>query len=115
MIRRPPRSTLFPYTTLFRSVPVFDERRGRDLAVNTWTCNTSVTEQTLGWRAEVPLFEGLERTARGYRQAGGACIKTPWTAERGRPRASSPTSPPGGGPGRGRTPRPKPQRGTNPG
>src|SRR3712207_6928287 len=25
MIRRPPRSTLFPYTTLFRSVP---ERRG---------------------------------------------------------------------------------------
>src|SRR3712207_8751849 len=30
MIRRPPRSTLFPYTTLFRSVPVPDrkERRG---------------------------------------------------------------------------------------
>src|SRR3712207_8430291 len=24
MIRRPPRSTLFPYTTLFRSVPVVD-------------------------------------------------------------------------------------------
>src|SRR3712207_7818771 len=24
MIRRPPRSTLFPYTTLFRSVHVFD-------------------------------------------------------------------------------------------
>src|SRR2546430_16888716 len=24
MIRRPPRSTLFPYTTLFRSVGVFD-------------------------------------------------------------------------------------------
>src|SRR3712207_6968168 len=24
MIRRPPRSTLFPYTTLFRSVPVED-------------------------------------------------------------------------------------------
>src|SRR2546428_5615346 len=23
MIRRPPRSTLFPYTTLFRSAPVF--------------------------------------------------------------------------------------------
>src|SRR3712207_8861900 len=28
MIRRPPRSTLFPYTTLFRSV--LDERRRRD-------------------------------------------------------------------------------------
>src|SRR3712207_8704193 len=26
MIRRPPRSTLFPYTTLFRSVGVRDER-----------------------------------------------------------------------------------------
>src|SRR3712207_7974218 len=25
MIRRPPRSTLFPYTTLFRSVPVLVE------------------------------------------------------------------------------------------
>src|SRR5256886_10356596 len=24
MIRRPPRSTLFPYTTLFRSLPVLD-------------------------------------------------------------------------------------------
>src|SRR5256885_6795528 len=37
MIRRPPRSTLFPYTTLFRSHPVGDHRagglprRGRDL------------------------------------------------------------------------------------
>src|SRR5436190_16738251 len=26
MIRLPPRSTLFPYTTLFRSKPVLDER-----------------------------------------------------------------------------------------
>src|SRR3712207_8625330 len=28
MIRRPPRSTLFPYTTLFRSGAVRDRRRG---------------------------------------------------------------------------------------
>src|SRR5258706_13401250 len=27
MIRRPPRSTLFPYTTLFRSQPAIDARR----------------------------------------------------------------------------------------
>src|SRR3712207_9039013 len=27
MIRRPPRSTLFPYTTLFRSKPRVDDRR----------------------------------------------------------------------------------------
>src|SRR3712207_9572876 len=26
MIRRPPRSTLFPYTTLFRSVPLTEEQ-----------------------------------------------------------------------------------------
>src|SRR3989449_4996537 len=25
MIRRPPRSTLFPYTTLFRSLPLLDD------------------------------------------------------------------------------------------
>src|SRR5437667_7397154 len=27
MLRRPPRSTLFPYTTLFRSTATFPERR----------------------------------------------------------------------------------------
>src|SRR3546814_4414457 len=36
MIRLPPRSTrtdtLFPYTTLFRSLPVVDQHRGVDLA-----------------------------------------------------------------------------------
>src|SRR5258707_6045393 len=30
MIRRPPRSTLFPYTTLFRS------RRARDVPIDRW-------------------------------------------------------------------------------
>src|SRR5437016_8576364 len=32
MIRRPPRSTLFPYTTLFRSLHHQKERQHRDLA-----------------------------------------------------------------------------------
>src|SRR3712207_7827713 len=32
MIRRPPRSTLFPYTTLFRSIGHLVEQGGRDLA-----------------------------------------------------------------------------------
>src|SRR2546429_2340764 len=31
MIRRPPRSTLFPYTTLFRSSVITKERRGEYL------------------------------------------------------------------------------------
>src|SRR3712207_6848022 len=35
MIRRPPRSTLFPYTTLFRSV----ERRRRGCEVKRWSLN----------------------------------------------------------------------------
>src|SRR3712207_9054568 len=30
MIRRPPRSTLFPYTTLFRSADAIDLRGGND-------------------------------------------------------------------------------------
>src|SRR5260370_42100801 len=29
MIRRPPRSTLFPYTTLFRSIILWPDKRGR--------------------------------------------------------------------------------------
>src|SRR5687767_15597025 len=33
MMRRPPRSTLFPYTTLFRSVLAFDHRFGGDRAL----------------------------------------------------------------------------------
>src|SRR6266481_3594643 len=32
MIRRPPRSTLFPYTTLFRSGPPLDEALAQELA-----------------------------------------------------------------------------------
>src|SRR5688572_31162572 len=30
MLRRPPRSTLFPYTTLFRSMGPFPLRKGRE-------------------------------------------------------------------------------------
>src|SRR2546427_4317560 len=33
MIRRPPRSTLFPYTTLFRSQAVLELRVGKDPAL----------------------------------------------------------------------------------
>lgn len=54
-----------------RGVPaIFDERRARDLAEHTWSCDPSGTERALGWRAEVRLFEGLERTARWYRRMG---------------------------------------------
>src|SRR2546422_7788066 len=53
MIRRPPRSTLFPYTTLFRSlrdreprVRVRDERRVRDLAHLADDDNRPVTKRS---------------------------------------------------------------------
>src|SRR2546430_8364039 len=36
MIRRPPRSTLFPYTTLFRSLLAF--KGLRDRGVDAWLC-----------------------------------------------------------------------------
>src|ERR1051326_4346608 len=40
MIRRPPRSTLFPYTTLFRSIPssARPTRRGRRGRARPWRC-----------------------------------------------------------------------------
>src|SRR5260221_9107676 len=49
MIRRPPRSTLFPYTTLFRSRLMFDSRSpcdiattpGRSVASNTAVVSTA--------------------------------------------------------------------------
>src|SRR3712207_8493573 len=46
MIRRPPRSTLFPYTTLFRSVHVLDASgglEGRDPLVDFATINAELS------------------------------------------------------------------------
>src|SRR2546427_5340416 len=55
MIRRPPRSTLFPYTTLFRSL---DGSRGEHVAVD--------AEQVL--TVEAGVFDFLERADRlGFR------------------------------------------------
>src|SRR2546427_3548184 len=47
MIRRPPRSTLFPYTTLFRSVYV---RWVQDVAAAHWESATSPAERAeIAW------------------------------------------------------------------
>src|SRR5256885_11525398 len=43
MIRRPPRSTLFPYTTLFRSAAV-PTASGCCGAAGSWNCSS-----TIGW------------------------------------------------------------------
>ncbi len=47
MIRRPPRSTLFPYTTLFRSI-VLDEFGGTDAIVS----HEDLIEELLGMDIE---------------------------------------------------------------
>src|SRR3712207_7203125 len=60
MIRRPPRSTLFPYTTLFRSLIVFLHGRhvtcyrGTTTALR-WPCRT--TEQP------IPSYQGYDYIA----------------------------------------------------
>src|SRR3712207_7633306 len=43
MIRRPPRSTLFPYTTLFRSFVLYDLKRNRYLRYNEARCRERFT------------------------------------------------------------------------
>src|SRR5258707_3576770 len=47
MIRRPPRSTLFPYTTLFRS-----KRKPRARSAMRWTIPVSVISTRRRWRSE---------------------------------------------------------------
>src|SRR3712207_8768443 len=56
MIRRPPRSTLFPYTTLFRS----DEGRGQAHSAN----------DARGRAGGGPLRRGPSREERSYRVGG---------------------------------------------
>src|SRR5256885_7159825 len=48
MIRRPPRSTLFPYTTLFRSVDPAVREAGRGMGMTDWQLLTLV-ELPLGF------------------------------------------------------------------
>src|SRR2546429_3287849 len=52
MIRRPPRSTLFPYTTLFRSVPMPSESTGlpseRNTAPTRWRLSSCLSSTSAG-------------------------------------------------------------------
>src|SRR5258708_22937390 len=64
MIRRPPRSTLFPYTTLFRSV-VLSNRRGRALTAKARLAGEDVllakpeTYMNLSGLSVAALLQGL--------------------------------------------------------
>src|SRR2546425_8762361 len=52
MIRRPPRSTLFPYTTLFRSVPT-DVRGDNPRTGHGSVCRTNALQRSVGVRRSV--------------------------------------------------------------
>src|SRR5688572_31876606 len=60
MIRRPPRSTLFPYTTLFRSL--FKEKRPK-----------SAVEEIIRWATPVNVFQ---RTAKNDTVLAGQEIRS---------------------------------------
>src|SRR5258708_9701685 len=62
MIRRPPRSTLFPYTTLFRSISVFGSEgaRGRD-ALNIGEQKASGGERDDPLHIAQPQLPALDR------------------------------------------------------
>src|SRR2546430_17253358 len=68
MIRRPPRSTLFPYTTLFRSY--VDQTNTSDAVANADA--TSSAQQTVSQSQEGPgpLLRLGDRLLRGTRRVG---------------------------------------------
>src|SRR2546430_6332970 len=101
MIRRPPRSTLFPYTTLFRSAEKY-LRKGSKLYVEgalqtrKWTDNTGAekysTEVVLQrFRGDLTMLDG-----RGGGGGGGIGGRPPGRMGSRRPRSG------GGGLGRSR-------------
>src|SRR3712207_7100938 len=64
MIRRPPRSTLFPYTTLFRSAPPRRRRAGRVYRCPCDWWNTSTAP--------------IRSDGRGHGHGRGRQLRVPW-------------------------------------
>src|SRR2546430_17305924 len=59
MIRRPPRSTLFPYTTLFRSIPKARRSwRGWSRSADAGTCTTARPTRAWAWRWRMRIADG---------------------------------------------------------
>src|SRR3712207_6984346 len=67
MIRRPPRSTLFPYTTLFRSVPVAEQshRSGQENAADQRRVDEHCDRETEAHLLEVEEGERHEHEEHG--------------------------------------------------
>src|SRR6266545_2894990 len=93
MIRRPPRSTLFPYTTLFRSA--------RERAAPERPRDRRVAPREAGPRAAGRKEGGRARACPALPAQGGAGGRA---AAAGLPVPDPETAPGGGEPGRGRAP-----------
>src|SRR3712207_7924488 len=59
MIRRPPRSTLFPYTTLFRSASM-DPRSSR-AKIGTWTTAMAIISAYWFWPSSTEMVIAMSR------------------------------------------------------
>src|SRR2546428_6735657 len=70
MIRRPPRSTLFPYTTLFRSRPWRAPEVERDVVAAVGVGARLVLADGLGRLRGLPLLVPTDRAIRGLGAAG---------------------------------------------
>src|SRR3712207_9271911 len=84
MIRRPPRSTLFPYTTLFRSVSTTIFENGIDIE----NANTMIIEgmENLGLSQ---IYQLRGRIGRGRRQRYCYCIVADYKSKKAREREKS--------------------------
>src|SRR6266568_9512452 len=83
MIRRPPRSTLFPYTTLFRSPPTRAGATAAGAGGGGGRASACPHETSrIGAIHPVPLRQGLE-VALGREQRGGHCTRRGLTPEPG--------------------------------
>src|SRR5258708_14573345 len=63
MIRRPPRSTLFPYTTLFRSDGKFEETPAKVTGNDQFTASPGANE----WFETVKLNYGVDIQLHGFK------------------------------------------------
>src|SRR2546425_11283696 len=93
MIRRPPRSTLFPYTTLFRSETKHERKVHRDVGQRTWgeSTNASFLRSGAPVAAPSPYGKWLSRL-RGRR---GSAIGLHCEGQRARAQSQRDSSDPG--------------------
>src|SRR5688572_31519735 len=78
MIRRPPRSTLFPYTTLFRSVLHLDVVADYDAARDVHVLTEDAALADAGFAhdvREVPNFGARANLGGAVDDGGGVCVE----------------------------------------